>query len=94
MRLAGRKKNPALGVPQQEIRIRGFPAVVNPKPIGGRGADLFFEGLVDVQGQLVGVVRRPRDFLAQDDAPLGESLGENRDRQDGGAAGALPAAIR
>ena len=83
-RFARRKENPALGISEQEIRVRGFPAVVNPKPIGGRGADLFFEGFVDVEGQLVGIVGGPRDFLAQHNAPLRETLGENRHRQDDG----------
>ena len=83
-RLVGRKKNPALGVFEQKIRVRGFPAVVNPKPIGGRGADLFFEGLVDVERELVGILGGPRHFLADDDAPFGETLGENRHWQDGG----------
>lgn len=83
-RLVRRKKNPALGVFEQKIRVRGFPAVVNPKPIGGRGADLFFEGLVDVERELVGILGGPRHFLADDDAPFRETLSENRHRQDGG----------
>ena len=51
----GRQVDASFGFIDEEIRQRGLPAVVNPEPVGRRDADLFFEGFVDVQGQLLGV---------------------------------------
>ena len=82
-RLAGRKENSTLRSSEQEIRPGSFPSVVNPKPIGGRGADLFFEGLVDVERELVGGVGSPRNRITQHHTPFGEALRVNRHRQHG-----------
>ena len=57
----------AAGASEQE-RLRGFPAVVDPEPIGRGGGDLFFERAVEGEREVfdgvAGGVDRRQDFAA------------------------------
>ena len=71
------KINAALDV-IEEKRARCLPAIVNPKPIRRRDANLLLQVPVEIESELLGIVRRPRNFLSHDNPPAGKAIGINR----------------
>ena len=68
-------REPAFVGREEKLRLRGFPAVVDPEPVFGPVADLGFEHWVEADGDGVGVFARGRHGWLDDAAPAGHAVG-------------------
>ena len=68
---------------EEEFRVGGFPAVVDPEPVVWGAADIGFEGDVEGGGGEFDVRGRV-EFGADDHAPAAWGVGDDGDREDGG----------
>ena len=68
---------------EEEFRVGGFPAVVDPEPVAGGAADIGFEGEVEGGGGEFDVGWGV-EFGADDHAPAARGVGDDGDREDGG----------
>ena len=68
---------------EEEFRVGGFPAVVDPEPVVWGAADIGFEGDVECGGGEFDV-RGGVEFGADDHAPAAWGVGDDGDREDGG----------